>query len=83
MLQRQEFSGNTEDSLKRVFNKMVEKAARHLHVATSDVTLAQVAEDAKSVESSRKVTEKTKVRQMEIIEYFEQVIKTKGIKNYL
>ena len=81
--ERPEFSGHTASNLKRIFNKMAEKSAKHLNLSVDIVTLEQVADDARIVGSSRKVTERTKLRQMEIIEYFEKVIKAKGIKNFL
>ena len=86
VLERTEFSGHTVGSLKKVFNRMTVIAARHLHKPLKNVSLREIIEDAKtSYDQSnvRKMTEATKRRQMEIIEYFESVIKLNKIENFL
>ena len=86
VLERPEMSGHNVGSIKRVFSRMTRVAASHLHKTVDEVSLSEVAEDAKRSYSQlnvRKIPETTKKRQMEIIEYFELVIKPDNIKNFL
>lgn len=85
VLMRTEFSGHNVGSIRRVFNKMTVVAASHLQKTVDEVSLREIAEDANSsyaLMNVRKITEATKKRQMEIIEFFESVIKLNNIKNF-
>ena len=81
--ERPEFSGQTLGSLKRVLGKMTEVVASHLNKPVGDVSLSEIAEDAKTTYASFDVKANTKKRQMEIIEYFESVIRLNKIENFL
>ena len=86
VLERPEMAGHNVGSIKRVFSRMTHVAASHLHKTVDEVSLSEVAEDANRSYSQlnvRKIPETTKKRQMEIIEYFELVIKPDNIKNFL
>ena len=88
MLERPEFSGHTVGSIRYVYLRMLHLAAWHLKLDSGMVSLKQVAEDAKTTYTLGKgrnipAAASTKQRQMEVIEYFENVIKNNGISNFL
>jgi len=86
VLERPEFSGHTVGSIRYVYLRMLHLAAWHLKLHSGLVSLGQVAEDAKTTYTlgkGRNIPATTKQRQMEVIEYFENVIKKNGISNFL
>ena len=86
VLERPEFSGHTVGSIRYVYLRMLHLAAWHLKLDSGMVSLKQVAEDAKTTYTlgkGRNIPASTKQRQMEVIEYFENVIKNNGISNFL
>jgi len=86
ILERSEFSGHTVGSLRYVFLRMLHLAADHLHLPSDEVTLKQVADDAKhtyTLGRARNISETTKKRQMEVIDYFEKMVQKQNITDYL
>ena len=86
VLERPEFSGHTVGSIRYVYLRMLHLAAWHLKLDSGLVTLAQVAEDARTTYTTgkgRNIPETTRRRQMEVIEYFENVVKKNRIRNFL
>lgn len=85
VLERPEFSGHTVGSIRYVYLRMLHLAAWHLKLDSGLLTLAQVAEDARTTYTTgkaRNIPETTRRRQMEVIEYFENVVKKNGIRNF-
>ena len=66
---------------------MIELTAKHLKERVECVTISQVAEDAKitytKTNSKTQIKQNIKRRQMEVIEYFEEVIKLNKVENFL
>jgi len=86
ILERSEFSGQTVGSLRYVFLRMLHLAADHLHLPSEEVSLQQVADDAKhtyTIGRARNISETTKRRQMEVVTYFENMVKKHSITDYL
>ena len=86
VLERPEFSGHTVGSIRYVYLRMLHLAAWHLKLDSGAVTLAQVAEDARTTYTTgkgRNIPETTRRRQMEVIEYFENVVKKNRIKDFM
>ena len=78
--------GHNVGSIKHVFGKMTQLAAFHLQKTLDDVSLSEIAEDANRSYAElnvRKISEATKKRQMEIIEYFESAIKPNNIQDFM
>ena len=87
VMKNPEFSGHTAGSVRRIYIKMIELTAKHLKERVECVTISQVAEDAKitytRTNSKTQIKQTIKRRQMEVIEYFEEVIKLNKIENFL
>jgi len=86
VLERPEMAGHNVGTIRFVFGQMTQAAASHLQKRRDEVSLSEIVEDAKRSDAKlnvRKISEATKKRQMEIIEYFESVIKPNNIKNFL
>ena len=75
------FSGQTVKSLKHSFSTMIFNCSKRQNIKCSEVTLQDIVEYANSVCS--KVSEATKKRQQEVIEYFEESVKKHKIKDFL
>ena len=76
-----EFSSHTAASLQMIFRTLlVTSASRHLEVDPTELTLKQITDDTKDTCKSSKVRESVKKRQLEIIEYFENIVNKNNIK---
>ena len=57
-----------------------------MKIDKTELSLKQIAEDAKvsdNKENPRQIPEKTKIRQMKVIEYFERQVKKFDLKDFL
>ena len=76
-----EFSSHTAASLQMIFRTLlVTSASRHLEVDPTELTLKQITDDTKNTCKSSKVRESVKKRQLEIIEYFENIVNKNDLK---
>ena len=80
-----EFSGHTEGSLRMLFySKMINYTMRHLKLKRSEITLENIAEDAKiNYANTSAVTKPVEKRQKELIEYFEKLVDKHKISNFV
>ena len=82
-----EFKGHTMKSLKGIFfDTLLRWTAERLKIDKTELSLKQIAEDAKvsyNKENARQIPEKTKIRQMKVIEYFERQVKKFDLKDFL
>ena len=81
-----DFQGHTEISLRKTFSNLLLNAVRQLKVNRTEISLKQIAENANvrfCAENAKKTPEKIEVRQMRVIEYFEDQVKKFGIKDFL
>ena len=86
VLERPEFSGHTVGSIRYVYLRMLHLAAWHLNLDSAKVSLTQVAEDVRTTYTlgkGRNIPETTRRRQMEVNEYFEQIIEENRIEHFL
>ena len=68
------------------FNTLLRGTAERLKIDKTELSLKQIAEDAKvsyNKENARQIPEKTKIRQMKVIEYFERQVKKFDLKDFL
>ena len=59
---------------------LVTSASRHLEVDPTELTLKQITDDVKNTYKSSKVRESVKKRQLEIFEYFENIVNKNDLK---
>lgn len=82
-----EFKGHTVKSLKCLFyDTLLRWTAERLKVDKTELSLKQIAEDAKvsyNKENARQIPEKTKIRQMKVVNHFESQVKKFDIKDFL
>ena len=68
------------------FETLLRGTAERLKIDKTELSLKQIAEDAKvsySQENARKIPEKTKIRQMKVIDHFESQVKKFNLKDFL
>ena len=67
-----EFSGNTEIGARKVFHRLLYKTSKELDIDKGNITLSQVAEYARNHNLKTRRTEKMRIRQLNIFQYFER-----------
>jgi len=81
VLSKPEFSGHTEISVKKVFHRLVYKTSKYFSVDKLHVTCQQIAEYTRDNEELLlKVGNKKRLRQIDIIEYFEKACRRMKIE---
>ena len=78
-----EFSGHSTQSLRKVLHDYFRMVSRNMRISRNDLSFKQVVQFTKENYKPRKVPEKVQMRQAEIIKYFEEMVKSKGITNFL
>jgi len=80
VLSQPEFSGHTEISVKKVFHRLVYKSSKYFSVDKLQVTCQQIAQYTRANEELLlKVGTKKRLRQIDIIEYFEKACRKRKI----
>ena len=82
MLTFPEFNGHTGDSLRHLFHTILINASERLKVPPHDLSLKQVAKFS-DVYKPRKLPQRVQMRQEQLIEYFENLVKLNNIDNYV
>ena len=77
-----EFNGHTGDSLRHLFHTILINASERLKVPPHDLSLKQVAKFS-DVYKPRKLPQRVQMRQEQLIEYFENLVKLNNIDNYV
>ena len=83
LCKKPEFSGHTPESLSAVFSSIITRIVTKHGMKRTDLTLKQVAKLSNDRFDHCKVKESTKMRQQEIIKYFENLVKKNGIANFI
>ena len=77
-----EFNGHTGDSLRHLFHTILINASERLKVPPHDLSLKQVAKFS-DVYKPRKLPQRVQMRQEQLIEYFENLVKLNNIDNFV
>ena len=81
-----EFNGHTVISLRdKFFCTLLRRGAEHLDIDKTELSLKQISDDANVAykENDMKIPEKTKIRQMKVIDHFESQVKKFNLKDFL
>ena len=84
--EKPEFVGHTQRSLRYTFCNLLQSVKDHEKLDKSEITLSKIAGNANiyfSETNCKKVPDKVKLRQMQVVNYFEQFVKKNGITNFL
>ena len=78
-----EFCGHSIQSLRHMLHNYFQVVSSNMKISRIDLTLKQVSKFTKENYKPRKVPQRVEKRQQEIIKYFEEMVKSKGITNFL
>ena len=79
-----EFVGHTIASVKIIFHStIIDRLSTYLGIKRTEVTLQQLAEAAKTYPHFKQLSDKSKEKQNKIIEYFEKLVATHDVRNFL
>ena len=78
-----EFSGHSTQSLRHMLHNYFQVVSKNMKISRIDLTLKQVSKYIKENYKPQKLTKRVEKRQGVIIEYFEKMVNSKGITNFV